>query len=406
MERRELYINIWKELAGEKSMVFMAGPRQSGKTTLAKIISRSYSNSLYFNWDIPEHRTRLLENPAFFEAVERKDSSIPLIIFDEIHKYKEWKNYLKGTYDHFHAKYQFLVSGSGRLDVYRKGGDSLAGRYFLFHLWPFTVAELGKCAQTIEDIVKDPLSISMERHQTLKDMWMQLSNLSGFPEPYLSGKMTTYRRWSNSYAQQLIKEDIRDMTDIKSIGDIETLYLLLPSKIGSPLSVPALARDLKASYNSVKNWISVFERFFLVISVYPWTAKITRAIQKERKIYLWDSPRISEPAARFENMVAIELYRAITSWNDMGHGLFSLHFIKNKEKQEVDFLIARDRRPFLLIEAKLSDMQPSKALTKFQSALKIPAVQLTQEGKTYRLLSNGDHKILIAPAYQWLAKLP
>ncbi len=387
-------------------MVFMAGPRQSGKTTLAKIISRSYSNSLYFNWDIPEHRTRLLENPAFFEAVERKDSSIPLIIFDEIHKYKEWKNYLKGTYDHFHAKYQFLVSGSGRLDVYRKGGDSLAGRYFLFHLWPFTVAELGKCAQTIEDIVKDPLSISMERHQTLKDMWMQLSNLSGFPEPYLSGKMTTYRRWSNSYAQQLIKEDIRDMTDIKSIGDIETLYLLLPSKIGSPLSVPALARDLKASYNSVKNWISVFERFFLVFSVYPWTAKITRAIQKERKIYLWDSPRISEPAARFENMVAIELYRAITSWNDMGHGLFSLHFIKNKEKQEVDFLIARDRRPFLLIEAKLSDMQPSTALTKFQSALKIPAVQLTQEGKTYRLLSNGDHKILIAPAYQWLAHLP
>ena len=246
----------------------------------------------------------------------------------------------------------------------------------------------------------------MEQHHTLKKMWIQLSNLSGFPEPYLSGKMTTYRRWSNSYAQQLIKEDIRDMTDIKSIGDIETLYLLLPSKIGSPLSVPALARDLKASYNSVKNWISVFERFFLVFSVYPWTAKITRAIQKERKIYLWDSPRISEPAARFENMVAIELCRAITSWNDMGYGLFSLHFIKNKEKQEVDFLIARDRHPFLLIEAKLSDMQPSKALTKFQSALKIPAVQLTQEGKTYRLLSNGDHKILIVPAYQWLAHLP
>jgi hypothetical protein len=406
MERRELYINIWKELAGEKSMVFMAGPRQSGKTTLAHIIARSFTNSLYFNWDIPEHRTRLLNNPSFFEAVERKDSSIPLIIFDEIHKYKEWKNYLKGTYDHFHTKYQFLVSGSGRLDVYRKGGDSLAGRYFLFHLWPFTLAELGKCAGPIEDIVKDPLTVSMDRHQTLKELWIQLSDLSGFPEPYVSGKMTTYRRWSNSYAQQLIKEDIRDITDIKSIGDIETLYLLLPSKIGSPLSIPALARDLKASYNSVKNWISVFERFFLVFSLYPWTAQITRAIQKERKIYLWDSPRISEPAARFENMVAIELYRAITSWNDMGYGQFSLHFIKNKEKQEVDFLIARDRRPFLLIEAKLADTQPSKALTKFQAALKIPAVQLIQEGKTHRLLSNGDHKILIAPAHQWLARLP
>jgi len=406
MERRELYMRIWKELAGEKSMIFMAGPRQSGKTTLAKLIARSFSNSLYFNWDIPEHRTLLFKNPSFFETVERNDSSIPLIILDEIHKYKDWKNYLKGTYDHFHKEYQFLVSGSGRLDIYRKGGDSLAGRYFLFHLWPLTVAELGKCGRGIEDFSHDPLSLSMERHHQLKEMWSQLSRLSGFPEPYLSGKMTTYRRWSNSYAQQLIKEDIRNMTDIKSIGDIETLYLLLPAKTGSPLSVPSLARDLKASYNSVKNWLSVFERFFLIFSVYPWTAKIARAIQKERKIYLWDYPRIAEPAARFENMVAIELYRAATAWNDMGYGLFSLHFIKNKEKQEVDFLIARDRTPFLLIESKLSDTQPSAALTKFQSALRIPAVQLTDKGNSYRLLSNGDQKILIAPAYQWLAQLP
>ncbi len=134
MDSRNPYVRIWADLAAGKSMIFLTGPRQAGKTTLAEIISRSFANSLYFNWDIPQHRIRLIENPAFFEAVERKDTSIPLIVFDEIHKYKDWKNYLKGVYDQFHTGYQFLVSGSGRLDIYQKGGDSLAGRYFLFHL--------------------------------------------------------------------------------------------------------------------------------------------------------------------------------------------------------------------------------------------------------------------------------
>ena len=154
---------------------------------------------------------------------------------------------------------------------------------------------------------------------------------------------------------------------------------MLPSKVGSPLSVPSLARDLKVSYNSVRSWLSIFERFFLVFSISPWTRRIARAIQKERKVYLWDAPRIKEPAARFENMVAMELWRAVTSWNDLGWGRFSLHFIKNKEQQEVDFLIAKDDEPLLLIEAKLSERSPMAALRKFQDRLNIPAVQLINQ---------------------------
>ncbi len=406
MENRTPYVKMWEELAADKSMVFLAGPRQSGKTTLAQIIARSFPNNLYFNWDIPAHRTQLVENPLFFEAVERNDSSNPLIIFDEIHKYKNWKNYLKGIYDQFHDKYQFLVSGSGRLDIYQKGGDSLAGRYFLFQLWPFTIAERGKNNVTLDEFLNNPLYISMGRQGELKEIWRQLSTLSGFPEPFLSGRMATYRRWSNTYSNQLIREDIRDLTGIKSVGYMETLYLLLPSKVGSPLSIPSLARDLRVSYNSVRSWLSVFERFFLLFSISPWTRKISRAIQKEQKVYLLDVPLIKEPAARFENMVALELWRAVTSWNDMGYGRFSLHFIKNKEQQEVDFLIADEGNPILLIEAKLADTQPSTALKKFQNALGIPAVQLTNEGDGYRMLSNGNHSILIAPAYQWLSHLP
>jgi predicted AAA+ superfamily ATPase len=406
MEPRNPYVQIWRELASEKSMVFLAGPRQSGKTTLAQIISRSFVNTVYFNWDIAEHRRRLIETPTFFEGVERKDASAPLVVFDEIHKYKDWKNYLKGVYDQFHDRYQFLVSGSGRLDIYQKGGDSLAGRYYLFYLWPFTVAELGRRNTTIDDFLRDPLRMSMGQSGELKEIWSQLSTLSGFPEPYLSSRNTTYRRWTNAYSQQLIREDIRDLTGIKSVADMEMLYQLLPSKVGSPLSIPSLAGDLQVSYNTVRNWLSVFERFFLVFSIGPWTRSIARAIRKERKVYLLDVPRIEEPSTRFENMVALELWRAVTSLNDVGYGLFSLHFIKNKEQQEVDFLIANERKPILLVEAKLSDLEPSLPLKKFQRALNIPAVQLTNEGEGYRLLSNADQSILVTPAYQWLSQLP
>lgn len=406
MWKRKSYKKIWDELAAEKAMIFLAGPRQSGKTTLAEIIAEQFSSKLYFNWDIVSHREKLLKNSAFFEEVERKGEGRPLIIFDEIHKYRDWKNYLKGVYDQFHKEYLFLVSGSGRLDIYQKGGDSLAGRYFMFHLWPFTLAELGEVETPFEQFIEDPLRITDSGHQDLQQIWRTLSELSGFPEPYLSGKTTTWRRWSGGYARQLIREDIRDITDIKSTSTMETLYHLLPSKVGSPLSIPSLSRDLQVSYNSIQNWISVFEQFFMLFSITPWTAKIARAIQKERKIYLFDTPRIMDKGARFENMVALDLWRAITAWNDLGHGSFSLHFIKNKEQQEVDFLLARDNEPFLLIEAKLSELQPSATLRKFQQALNVPALQLVDEGEGYRIFTNGDQKIVVAPAWLWLAGLP
>lgn len=406
MKRRTPYIKIWQDIAADKSMIFLAGPRQAGKTTLAQIISDSFTNSLYFNWDIAEHRTDFMRDPLFFEKIELRDSSTPLIVLDEIHKYKDWKNYLKGVYDQFHDKYQFLISGSGRLDLYQKGGDSLAGRYFLFHLWPFTISELGKSNRQIDQFLKNPLQIEMENTEELKGIWSGLSELSGFPESYLSGKKTTYRRWSNIYSQQLIREDIRDLTGLKSVLDMETLYYLLPSRIGSPISAASLARDLKVSYNSIQSWLSAFERFFLCFSIGPWTQKIARAIQKERKVYLWDTPRIKEPAARFENMVALELYRAVTAWNDMGYGRFSLHFIKNKEQQEVDFLIANDGEPIVLVEAKLSDTEPSQALRKFQGVLKKPAIQLVEKSEGYRMIPNGDQYILVTAAYQWLSGLP
>jgi predicted AAA+ superfamily ATPase len=403
---RELFVRTWQELAQEKGMIFLSGPRQSGKTTLAKIIAASFTNSLYFNWDIPEHRTRFLRNHHFFESVERKDSTAPLIIFDEIHKYRDWKNALKGIYDEFHDAYRFLVTGSGRLDLYQKGGDSLAGRYFPFHLFPLTVAELGGRRRPFEEFHRSPLQIRMEGAGEAQSIWEQLSELSGFPEPYLSGRKTTWRRWSQTYARQLVREDIRDLAGIKSVQDLETLYLLLPTKVGSPLSVPSLAGDLKASYNSVRNWLDVFERFYLTFSIATWTGRITRSIQKERKIYLWDYAQIKDPAARFENMVAAELQRAVVLWSDLGYGRFSLHFLRDRNKREADFLIVDEGAPFLLVETKLGDAEPAKALRFFQEQLEIPAVQLTGDGDSYRLFNSGERQLLVAPASVWLSHLP
>lgn len=406
MELRGHYFDIWKTLAADKGMIFLAGPRQAGKTTLARLIAAGFVNSLYCNWDIPEHRTRLLADPAFFTGLARRDASPPLVIFDEIHKYRDWKNYLKGVYDQFAADYRFLVTGSGRLDLYQKGGDSLAGRYLLFNLWPFTIGELSGSSRTVEEFLANPLGIDMEREAEFQEKWGVLEQLSGFPEPYLSGKTASYRRWSSAYSQRLIREDIRELTDIRAVGEIETLYHLLPSRIGSPLSVPSLAKDLKVSYNTVQGWLAIYERFFLTFSIPTWTERISRAIQKERKLYLLDTPRIKEPAARFENMVALELWRAISCWNACGAGEFTLHFVRDKEQREVDFLIANEREPVLLVECKLTDQQPAKSLLVMQRALRVPAVQVTGEMAGYRTFDNDGLPILVASASQWCAGLP
>jgi predicted AAA+ superfamily ATPase len=403
---RQPYVRIWEELAAEKPMVLLAGPRQCGKTTLAKMIAARFANSLYFNWDIITDKQRLIADPYFFRNVVRKDASTPLVLFDEIHKYKDWKNYLKGVYDRFHDAYHFLVSGSGRLDIYQKGGDSLAGRYYSFHLWPLTLGELHGRGNALDRFRQDPLLVCDEDREACQATWERLSSFSGFPAPYLAGKATTYRRWSRAYHRQLLREDIRDLTDIKNIDDLEILFSLLPSKVGAPLSIPSLSTDLKVAYNSVKSWLSVFERFYLIFTLTPWTAQISRAIQKERKVYVFDYAMIEDPGMRFENMIAVELFRAVSNWNDLGLGRFGLHYIRTKEGREVDFVLVEKHKPLLLIEAKLRDTSPEVNLKRFQTALSVPAVQLVDGGEGFQLLDNNSQPVLVAPAAWWLPNLP
>jgi predicted AAA+ superfamily ATPase len=403
---RPLYRNLFKELTKEKRMVFMAGARRVGKTTLGDMIAETFANRVYLNWEIPENRARLIRNPVFFEEVERRDESAPFVMFDEINRYRGWRSYLKGAHERVEGDYQFLVAGSSRLDYPQRRGDSLAGRYYLLHLWPFTQAELGRANLKPEEFFGNPQQVSMDRHPELKELWRALSEQSGFPEPFLAGRKTAYRRWSSAYAGQVIREDIRDATGIKAVDELETLYQLLPAQVGQLLPVPALAQGLQVAYNTIRSWLLTLQRFFTIFSLAPWSRGVPRAIREGQKVYLWDVPRVREPGARFENMVALELCRAVSTWNEMGFGRFSLNFVRTKDQQEVDFIIADDGQPVLLIDARAEEHQPSAALIKFQSALKVPAVLLVQAADGYRRISNDDQAVLIAPACQYLAGLP
>ena len=405
--KRDIYFKIWKEFSLYRQMVFITGPRQAGKTTFTEIVQKDFSNSLYFDWDIIDHKSRLIQNPSFYEDVYRKDDSLPLIIFDEIHKYKNWKNYLKNVYDKDSKNYKFIVSGSGRLDMFQKGGDSLAGRYFLFHLFPLTLAELSsaKQKQSIYEFLKNPIEIYDENIESI-ELWQNLARFSGFPDPYIQGKMSFYQAWSTTYQKQLLREDIRDISALKNINTLELLFSLIPSKIGSTFSMNNIAMDISISFDSVKTWLDILEQFFLIFRLSPWSTKISRAITKAKKIYLYDFARIEKEGSKFENMVALELWRAVYNWNDLGAGEFSLHYIRNRDKEEVDFVIANKNKPILLIETKLSDHEPSRTLKKFQSKLLIPAVQLINKPGICKLISNGDNKILVITAARWLAMLP
>ncbi len=203
-----------------------------------------------------------------------------------------------------------------------------------------------------------------------------------------------------------MREDVRELADVRRVADLETLFALLPGRVGSPLSLPSLATDLKVACTTVQAWLALFERFYLVFSIPTWTERLARAIQKERKAYLFDAARIEDPGIRFENLVALELARAVSAWTAWGLGEFTLHFVRTKDGLEVDFLIAHDRKPVLLIEAKLSDSTPAKALLAIQRQLRVPAVQVVQNAVTYSLHRNEDQHILVTPAASWLAALP
>ena len=358
MIKRNLYDVAFSSQWG-RQMRFITGPRQVGKTTLAKQkLRQEKSETLYYLWDLRTVRQRYKEHELFFTA-DALDSKRKLwLCFDEIHKMPKWKNILKAAFDETADQYQFIVTGSAKLDIVRHAGDSLAGRYFTFHLLPLTLDEAysgSPLPAGIPEFARDLIDMAIDTDPAPQEVLMQLLAYSGFPEPFLAQSRAFHNKWARDYIETVIREDIGALTRIVDREYIFDLYNLLPEMAGSPLSQSSLASHLQISPATVKNYLRRLEDFYLTFSIRPYSKNIKRSLLKAGKYYLYDWTRIKNTGLRFENYVACELKSLVTLWGDASGEDFSLFYIRNKQKQETDFLIVREAAPWLLVEAKRTD---------------------------------------------------
>jgi predicted AAA+ superfamily ATPase len=381
----------------KEKMVFVAGPRQCGKTTLARQVLEAQGGA-YYSWDIDAHR-RTLRRLELDEASR-------LWVLDEIHKSRGWRNWLKGLFDLHSGAHSILVTGSARLDLYRWGGDSLQGRYFLYRLHPFTLSEvLGKppLADT-EDCGRLP-RLEGEGARAALDA---LLSLGGFPEPFLSGSARRAARWRLAYGTRLIREEIRDLEDIRNLDLLEILYDRLPATVGSVLSINSLREDLQVAFPTVRNWIGIFDRMYSTFRVPPFGSPRIKAVKKEQKLYLWDWPRVESPASRFENLVAFHLLRLVHWCQDVEGVKAELRYFRNTVGKEVDFVILRSGKPWMAIEAKSDDRPLDSSLKYLLERVRFPyAFQVSLAGsKDWRHPDINGCRVRLLPASRFLANLP
>lgn len=371
METRYLSHCVHEDLA--EKMVFLGGPRQVGKTSLAKAILKQKKGS-YLNWDIDKDRTEIL--------AKNFQNNSGLIILDEIHKFKRWRNWLKGIYDAKKSDQEILVTGSARLDLYRYGGDSLQGRYHYLRLHPFSVAELGI--------------------QTRKD-FETLMKLGGFPEPFLRQEERFARRWSIQYRSRLIRDEVPKLETVEDLGSLELLARRIPDLTGSPISINNLREDLDRAFKTVKRWIFVLEKLYHHFPVLAFGNATIRAVKKEQKLYLFDWTNVSDLGARFENLVACHLLKWVHFQEDVEGYEYDLRFFRDRDNREVDFVILKNKQPVFLIECKYSDTGISDHLRFLKRRFPMArAIQLTANGNKEFISPDG---IEVIHAWKFLKTL-
>ena len=329
-----------------------------------------------------------------------------MIVFDEIHKYARWKNYLKGAYDQYKDDFRFLVTGSGRLELFKKGGDSLLGRYFSVPLFPLTIGELSGTLSGLGEFrraIEDPPPSSSEN----RERYHHLFQFSGFPEPFVRGTVSFYNRWFSERKTLLVREDIRDTSAIRDISLLEHLAHLIPGRIGSPLSLNALKGDVGVAFETVRDWVLLLEQFYYLFRITPFTGNLARTLRKEAKIYLFDWVEVEQESIRFENLIALHLLKAVGLWKAMGESNPQRHYLRDKEKREIDFILSERGKPVCLIECKLAEEDLSPTLLYYQKKLSIPfAIQLLHKSGICKKMRAAGLIQWIISADQWLAVLP
>jgi uncharacterized protein len=359
---------IKKHFAKNRQMVFLSGPRQVGKTTTAALLASDRATSWYWNWDVEEDRALILSGSrAIAEKMQLRPQmgELPLVVFDEIHKYPRWKNFLKGFFDLYEKQLQVLVTGSARLDLYKRGSDSLMGRYFPYRLHPLTVGEVATTEWVLGELREKPIAID--------DASMNaLTLFGGFPEPFLKRDEEFYRNWSRLRTEQLFREDLRDLTRIHDITQMRLFAELLWYQAGQTTSYSELAKKAQISVDTVRRWLEILQSFYFCFALRPWSKNLSRALIKEPKIYLWDWSYVQDAGARLENLVACHLHKAVHYWTDRGLGDYGLYYLRTKEQREVDFIVIKNGKPWFMVEVKTKAQPISSALYWFQQALKVP----------------------------------
>ena len=356
-----------------QKMVFVGGPRQVGKTTLCKSFIKS--KSAYLNWDFQPHKELILKNELPAE---------PLILLDEIHKYKKWRGWLKGNYDVYKETMNFIVTGSARLDLYRHGGDSLQGRYHYLRLHPLSVAELKiKTQSDFETLLK----------------------LGGFPEPFFRSSEIQAKRWSQEYRTRFIQDDLRSLEQFVDLDTLELLIQRLPQLVGSPLSINSLREDLQKSQQTLAKWITALEKLYGIFRIPPYGPPKVKAIKKEQKHYHFDWTLIEDEGVRFENLVACHLLKWVHFEQDSKARPLELRYFRDVNRREVDFVVLEGKLPILFIECKLSDYSPSDSLRYIKERApknaKTKSIQLVGRGSKH-FVKDG---VEVMPAVKFLETL-
>lgn len=347
---------LHEELRRNRQMAFVAGPRQVGKTTTCGELA-----DVYLDWDNEDHRTLILAGPSAVAAhagVEKLTEKRTRIVFDELHKYKGWKQFLKGFFDTYEDRVRIMVTGSSRLDVYRKGGDSLMGRYFIYHMHPFSVGELCR-PQPSTDIHREPMQLD-------ESEWEALWEHGGHPEPFTKRSPPFSLRWRELRRQQLLREDVRDTTSIQNLDQLAVLARLLVEYSSDQLIYTTLSKQIRVSENTVRNWIAALCSLHFGFVVKPWFRNVSKALRKEPKWFLRDWSGITDTGKRMETFCACHLLKAVEGWTDLGLGTFELRYLRDTQKREVDFLVIRDGDPWFLVEAKHGSPGLSPQLRYFQ----------------------------------------
>lgn len=400
---KRLYENLLHQhLLENRQMIFLAGPRQVGKTSCSQTTAAYIPNYHYLNWDFSEHQRLIISGPekvAFYLGLHKAQAGLTVVIFDEIHKYKKWKVFLKGFFDIYSQKTKIIVTGSAKLNIHKAGGDSLMGRYFLYRMHPLSVGEIISPALASTEIKpQKPIDINL-----LQQLW----EFGGFPEPFLKNNKRFSIRWHSLRQQQLMQEDIRQLSQVQDLPQLEMLATILKSEAGQLLNYTSVANSIQVSVPTVQRWIKILSSLFYCFTINPWSKNIRRSLRKEPKIYLWDWSNINDLGKRYENFIASHLLKAVHYWTDCGFGQFGLYFVRDKEKREVDFLVTKDEKPWFLVECKYANNHGiSKSLYYFKSEINAEhAFQVVFDMPFVDVDSFSYHEPIIVPAQTFLSQL-